>query len=100
MEMVERVAEAIRESIKAQMDGHPIPGDVAPDSWTASGGTVDCVLIARAAIEAMREPTEAMLRQAVADADEYRFGQHEARHAWLAMIDSALTSHTDTPKET
>jgi hypothetical protein len=60
-QMVERVASAIVASIKAQMDGHPIPGDVAPDSWTATGGVIDGETLARAAIEAMKVPTPAML---------------------------------------
>jgi hypothetical protein len=53
-EMIEKVATAIVASIKAQMDGHPIPG-VPPsvDSWTATGGVIDGNLLARAAIEAM-----------------------------------------------
>jgi hypothetical protein len=72
-EMIERVAMAIR----GACDPH------VADSM--------CEVAARAAIEAMREPTEAMLTCAErAVGDLQNFGPHEARVALTAMIDEAL----------
>jgi hypothetical protein len=83
-EMVERVAQII-----------------AVASWDTCGPralsgclpqTCACREQARAAIAAMREPTQHMKSAAVIDAEgEWRFGAHEARKCWQAMIDAALT---------
>jgi hypothetical protein len=94
-QIVTRVASAIVASIKVQLDGHPIPGDAAPDSWT----------LAKAAIEAMREPTDAMLRTCWklyhpwgADApkpedrpNNFAAMQEQVTAYWQAMISAALT---------
>jgi hypothetical protein len=104
-QIVTRVASAIVASIKVQLDGHPIPGDAAPDSWTATGGTVDGETLAKAAIEAMREPTDAMLRTCWklyhpwgADApkpedrpNNFAAMQEQVTAYWQAMISAALT---------
>jgi hypothetical protein len=49
-------------------------------------------MLARAALEAMREPTEDVLREG---ADKMRYGKqvvppHHAKFVWQAMIDAAL----------
>lgn len=75
-EMIERVAKAMMEA--STTVGH--------SSWSD---------IARAAIEAMREPTEAMIEHADANA----FGgvapgeplYHGAKNTWQHMIDAALS---------
>jgi hypothetical protein len=47
---------------------------------------------AKTAIEAMREPTQAMLRKADAVFDDRSYDRSdELREAWQAMIDAALT---------
>jgi hypothetical protein len=63
-EMVERVARAIAYSETAD-----------PEMWSAF------VEVASAAIEAMREPTEAMVERAVSIKNDY---------GWRSMIDEAL----------
>lgn len=74
-EMVERVAKAI---------GAEIPINAAPDVWIG---------VARAAIEAMWEPTEAMVIAGAETIDE-RLPNDQAfrqiRHIWPDMIDEAL----------
>lgn len=63
--MVERCARAAMADIKRQLDGKPIPD--APDvlnSWSASGQSINMEEVARAVIEAMREPTREMVRLA------------------------------------
>lgn len=66
-EMIERVAKAIGKTVY-ETDRGGLTG------WDANA-------VARAAIEAMREPTEAMLEAASGSI---------ARWAWPAMIDAAL----------
>ena len=61
MDMIERVARAIKSEIGEQWDAQPLPGANNPEDWSATGGTLDLITVARAAIEAMREPTEEML---------------------------------------
>lgn len=75
-EMVERVAKAICES--------------SGQSWESAGDGYReiCDGFARAAIEAMREPTEDM--QEAADMDRTYYG-HIATNNWRAMISAALT---------
>jgi hypothetical protein len=104
-QMVRRVASAIIASIKAQMDGHPIPGDIAPDSWTATGGVIDGETLARAAIEGMKSPTDSMLlacwplyhpwgENAPKPEDRpnnFAAMQEQVTAYWQAMIDAALT---------
>jgi hypothetical protein len=71
-EMIERVAKAIEESIWE-------PGQ-------------DSVIAARAAIEAMREPTEAMLEAASIEAQKPAGWHMVYRNIHRAMIDAALKS--------
>lgn len=86
-EMVEKVARAICEVERMNPDD-------------ALGGWVHWVPAARAAIEAMREPTEAMLYRGEGMCDfvmpegfdntrEAR--QQELRCGWLTMVSAALT---------
>jgi hypothetical protein len=93
-EMVERVARALH----AQYHGAMMAGgaaETAEVAWKradASGDHDQWRAEARAAIEAMREPTDAMIEAAVtADAAEpIHFGAHEAIAMWRAMIDAAV----------
>lgn len=66
MTMVEAIAKAIAPFLSHECDDHSVP--------------------ARAAIEAMREPTEAMKDAGVSTATPLAL-----RLAWEAMIDAALT---------
>ena len=76
MTMIERVARAI---VKLRC------------ARTGMGATDNCLLDpeeldeARAAIEAMREPTEAMIKEAA-----WEDGRVTARNVWQAMISEAL----------
>lgn len=77
-EMVERVARKFRELRQCDAPGFPCPFC----HWTeVSGDETGCFTLARAAIEAMRDPTEAM--EAAMYADLFR-------DVWQAMIDKAL----------
>lgn len=78
-EMVERVAKALYEAtpFKETEGGY----DAQSDLYRRS-----CRLLARAAIEAMREPTDAMV-----DAAYGRERTGTERGNWRAMIDAALT---------
>ena len=83
-EMVDRLARAICDAEACQGLREPFPCDVCD-----KGG---CVTLARAAIGAMREPTEAMI-DAIADAlmdghDEPTTG--DCALIWRAGIDAAL----------
>ncbi len=86
-EMIERVAKAI---------GHTLTDD---QGWLKKSYSDDDMrAIARAAIEAMREPTDAMARaaQTAADSmggDELELFQPEAgKIIWRGMIDAALSA--------
>jgi hypothetical protein len=82
-EMVERVAKAL-----SIVDGnHP---DACSNDEEEIPAWKLYVKDARAAIEAMREPTEAMLNEAVGALDSHNVGSHEANIVWQAMIDEAL----------
>jgi len=76
-EMVERVARAMDLAIQADHD---------------YGMDVEALTImARAAIEAMREPTDEMRAAAIQDIDDDPgYGMHEVMGAWRAMISAAL----------
>lgn len=78
-EMVERVAKAADEVLR---DFLKYPDDGALRDAT--------LLIARAAIEAMREPTESMLR-GVGDGEIVLASTESPASVWSAMIDAALT---------
>ncbi len=77
-EMIERAARAIATSL-----------EVSPESWR------DHVDEARAVIQAMREPTEAMIRAGEGEIFEHRANADDwalqaTKEGWEAMIDEAL----------
>lgn len=78
--MVRRVAKALREDLRTQ---------AANDSLV-----LDCEALARAAIEAMREPTPEMLQALAKRYSYHNTGDEpydgEARDYWQAMITAAL----------
>ena len=80
--MVEKVARALREFPTGRYDHAAFPISLQE------------LARARAAIEALRTPTAEILR-ALDNAAGY-----PSAEAWGDAIDAALTSHTDTPKET
>lgn len=88
-EMLDRVSEALRAALKADESlflyhyaDHKFPG--SPN--VSVEGDVDLHDLARAAIAAMREPTQDMK-----DAHPFTFdGGYEAAEVWQAMIDAAL----------
>lgn len=83
--MIERVARAIAKTDHG--------GRVADEGYwqTACTGSNSYRAMARAALEAMREPTHAMLwSREMPD-----IGPDEIRVLWQAMIDAALTSETE-----
>ena len=100
-EMEERVAHAILQAFRNQgVFVSPIFAD-DPDGMVWQGkmetlvdGNADLIGIARAAIEAMREPTEAMVNtpERLTIAPDY-----VARETWAAMIDAALTPASGHP---
>ena len=84
-EMVERVAKALGKNDR----NRDIGGMLTQERWDRyieDGGWKIYEAEARAAIEAMREPTEAM-KFAPPDVD---FGLEDAAFAWKCMIDAAL----------
>lgn len=90
MDMIQKVGAAIFDALEAhgEWDGLALQsGKFYVD------GSIERDVLVRACIEAMREPTQLMLSEAVRDAeDEYHFGPHEARHVWRTMVEAALTS--------
>ena len=74
-EMIERVAEAIVAKM-TQQTGRPAPRNTALSKVA--------IALARAAIEAMREPTKRMV------AASGRFNHARDEEIWRAMIDAAL----------
>jgi len=82
MTMIERVARAIYEDISAGADDME-----------------SCIIAARAAIEAMREPTDSMVKAGIKREVGWEYGErgcpddgpHVSSHAsYTAMIDAAL----------
>lgn len=89
MDMVEKVARAI-----CVADG--LAPDALPNEDFADGSEVmwmTCRDVARAAIAAMREPTEAMVRSVVREVypNDQGLSEFEAADIWGNMIDAALT---------
>ena len=76
-EMIERVAKALSEREGSGPWEGGLMGERGREMWRAT---------ARAAIEAMREPTSEM-----AFADDVKEWPDDAKAAWRAMIDAALT---------
>jgi len=88
MDMVERVARAM-----AKAEGWSLPNDMSLPY--AAGSRVGRMMgLARAAIAAMREPTEEMVRAGEKEfiASDVACCMEPAEDCWQAMIDAALTS--------
>lgn len=79
--MIERVARAMVDALNAQDE---YVGGSSDLNCVTIDGTFDVVRVARAAIEAMRKPTDAM-RDAMAD--EYPKGEYDV---WWGGIEAAL----------
>ena len=84
MDMIERVAVAINKAYACML----LHDDYDPD------------LLARAAIAAMREPTDEMVRQCMVYTQYMDTGhtRDDAEAAWQAMIDAALNETKSTTK--
>jgi hypothetical protein len=86
-EMIERVARAINDA------RYDYKSDA---SWVP---LLDDLTVARAAIEAMREPTKAMIRETYGlhefDNDDMGVSKKDAAKNWKMMIDAALKETTD-----
>lgn len=86
-EMVEKVAAAICESLFGPYDATALGAGTSPSAQSAKA--------ARAAIEAMREPTESMKEAGDAiilgDVEDKVIGSFTAEKTWVAMIDLALS---------
>jgi hypothetical protein len=88
-EMIQRVARAIyakRPYYVSASSAVLTPGPLRSYDWDHAPTyyRTDCMEIARAAIEAMREPTEYMLSHALAE------GAWCTANSWRSMIDAAL----------
>lgn len=116
MDMVERVRDAVVASLKAQAEENDsrYVGEMTAQGRVQLDGYFSAEAVARAAIEALREPTPEMVRARWpsyhpwgdnAPPPEDRASMYDemvekTNALWATMIDAALTSHTDTPKET
>jgi hypothetical protein len=92
-EMIARLAHAIAAELGRQDDGQPflLDGDLRLEYLDQSD--VDFAAVARAALEALREPTEGMADAGWADLDWGPGGSEcdaNPRAAYRAMIDAAL----------
>jgi N-methylhydantoinase B/oxoprolinase/acetone carboxylase alpha subunit len=94
-EMVERVARKMM--IELTDDSGFTYAQERPDlSCVVIDGNIDLIALARAAIEAMREPTQTMVAAAEALSREYDAGEiwvdipPDPEDAWSAMIGAAL----------
>lgn len=88
--MVERVARVMADSLKSEAGGN---GYVDDESLRCAvlDGHFDLNVIARAAIEAMGEPTGEMTTAGRRSRNaQALFTADDAYHAWRAMIDAAL----------
>lgn len=112
-EMVERVARALRAGRGCDAGEVPCPFCYwGPDDMTPEWDETGCVWLARAAIQAMREPTEGMLKathgsiprafENIPEGHPWREkgwlqgakagAEAKALIRWQAMLDAALTS--------
>lgn len=96
-EMVTRATEAAMAEVKRQIGGQQIPGTPDERFWSGEGDmqSLDFALIVRAAIQALREPTAAMItvgeRDGIyASVEHERWSREVAKKAYQAMIDSCL----------
>jgi hypothetical protein len=85
MTKIQEVALALKANLAKQFDAKPLLGDASSDNWHATGGVIDLEEMARAAIGAMREPTETMMEAGHTFTDE-----NAVYGAWTWMIDAAL----------
>lgn len=88
-EMTERVMQAIFDAVPfPRTENHPVPNNLRGQYWN----------MARAAMAAMREPTDGMSRAAFVVIDEILRGDGIAEtigaHAYMAAIDEALAGKT------
>jgi hypothetical protein len=93
MEMVERVARALcaHDELDWEAQADPMTSGSGDDNQAAY------LSAARAAIAAMREPTEAQLNGACEvgpDTNGGCFSYDDARNVWVAMIDAALPAQS------
>ena len=87
MDMIERVAQRLFQNMAASDNS----------AWETADPMITraCMSYARAAIAAMREPTEEMY-QGVCALNK-RWQDSNSAEIWQAMIDAALGLHKDTP---
>ena len=70
---IEAVARAIKASIGEQWDATPIPMPPDANNWTATGGTLDLLVVAKAAIAALdAQPDRVAL---VRDAERWKYAE-------------------------
>lgn len=87
MTMVERLREALADECDRQQDSRPIA-----QPWSE----LDMTALARAAVAAMREPTQGMEDVGATHVDDYiddcldTTGRGQFRKAWQAAIDAIL----------
>jgi hypothetical protein len=86
--VTERVARAIHAAY-TDLENEDVPDAAVGDPWP-EGGCVDCIILARAAIEAMREPTEAMIEAAGLGVTVAPDDRGTVRDMWQAMVNAAL----------
>jgi len=88
MDMIERVARALWDS--------PDYIGLCSDERRRDGSWHDCIHLARAAIAAMREPTEKMID--AGSKEQRNILSKPIEGIWTAMIDAALTEAKPTTK--
>lgn len=81
-DMITRVAKAI-----CVASGHPW-------EFAGSGYRETCIDFARAALDAMREPTPEMVSAGMGEVPEDGSEYEDVEDAWRAMIDAALSQDT------
>lgn len=79
MDMIEKVAEAIREHVAVER------------GWGGAASVDGIEDAARAAVEAMREPTSDMVTAGIVDPGEW-FADDTTEQIWKRMVDAALKS--------
>ena len=88
--MVEKVALAIHKSVAGDPNRWGYVGDAQDLTDVVIDDRVDLIAVARAAIEAMREPTQDMGLAVSEGCGEYGCCGDRAFEHWQAMIDAAL----------
>jgi hypothetical protein len=94
MDMVARVADAILKHLIAEQDYMMDLGN----GLIRYDGHMNLAEVARVAIEAMREPTEAMADAGREKHGVWGFGATDAKLVFEAMINSALKEHEGEKK--